>query len=257
MTTVNLHTVLRKYNESTVDQSEQLILKEAQNIIQNAERDDLDVLNKVGLGANIAKAVSIKNRMESEMKFKEVYDLKAIQKLAINYRLRFLPASLYRGTIDPILPTKIKDFAKDNNILLSTPNPHDEWMNRHRPSDKFYILAPSSSFELQKRPKDPIMFYKINDNKFAFVHKWGNDLSISRLVKYYPLRSFGHMATIVYIIQLTACYVVCNNILPSLFIALVSTVISFLIGTLINIFPDFEGGFIQFSNYNWNSKFSD
>jgi len=186
MKTINLHNTLRKYNEvKDLTKEEELILAEAKNIISNSEKTDIEILKTIGMANNIITASKIENEISQSNKFKEVYDISTIRKLAIDYRLRFLPSNLYIGTIDPLLPSKIKNFMSENNLISST----KYWEG----SNRFYILAPASSFKLEKRPKDPIIFYKINDRKYAFVHKWGNDFSIFRKFKMFFLRTGFHM----------------------------------------------------------------
>lgn len=183
--TVNLHEKLQKYNEVNHRKDEDLILQEANQLLNNSYKEDLAILNSIGLNKNLTKASEINKKRETENTFKEVYDISAIKKLAVNYGLRFLPSRQYTGTIDPILPTKIKEFISNHNIDMSLKKPTYSRID----TSEFYILAPRQSFELEERPKDPIIFYKINDEKYAFVHKWGNDLNASRYIANLPVRS--------------------------------------------------------------------
>ena len=149
---VNLHKVLVRYNENIPqDLQQELILKEANQILSESFKSDLRFLEKAGLSANLMEADSIKKERAILTKFDEIYDIEAIRKIAINYRLRFLPSEQYVGTIDPLLPTIIKNFCNKSDVI---PKPDD-----------FYILAPASSFNLKIRPKDPLMFYRVNESK--------------------------------------------------------------------------------------------
>ena len=93
----------------------------------------------------------------------------------MQYRLRFLKTEYYKGTISPAALREASKFTDTTGIKCDP--------------DNFYICAPASQFELQKRPVDPILFYKLGTNEFYAVAKWGNDLSIFRKLMVYPLRN--------------------------------------------------------------------
>lgn len=196
---MNLHTTLKAYNEvSPITKEQQLILNEAQSILDNSEQKDLSVLDKLGMNDNLKEYQKITSENEQAAKFEEIYDISVIRKMAINYGLRFLPADMYKGTIDPVLPSVLNRFCEKNNIsitLLEKSGDYD-WRTGERRSThskQFFILAPSTSFKLEPKPKDPIIFYKINKNKYALIHKWGNDLNNGRLLSNFALRSTTHI----------------------------------------------------------------
>lgn len=258
--TVNLHEKLIQYNEVKSNTQEDLILKEANQILENSQQEDLSILAKIGLGKNISEAQKINNKRSIESQFDEVYDIKAIEKLAINYRLRFLPSDLYSGTIDPLLATKVKEFINKHNVDTSVPRQRYSWVD----SSKFFILAPASSFALQERPKDPIMLYKINNEKYAFVHKWGNDFTWYRKLVSYPFRSAGACFISVAFLIVVCSYLLARSVSVSEdnFWAIfgISTLLGFpVIGLLHCAFMlswginnDFN---FDFSNDVWDSKF--
>lgn len=63
---------------------------------------------------------------------------------------------------------------------------------------EFHIAAPAESFQLQKRPIDPLLFCHLGDNQYYLVHKWGSDLSIWRASRRYFSRTFtwAHILTL-------------------------------------------------------------
>jgi hypothetical protein len=169
MKAIDLYKELQKHNEFVPfeqeyqEHQENLVIQEAEKILEDRSVRELDILKKLGMDSNLREYHQIVERKEKENKFEEVYDILAIKKLAFKFHLRFLKSDIYIGSIDPQLPAKILNFCKKNGLDY-----HDE-ETQHR----FYILAPKSSFKLQERPKDPIMMYKINEQKYSFVHKWG------------------------------------------------------------------------------------
>lgn len=183
---MNLHKTLKAYNEASVQPEQEMILAEALAIIKKSEQSELDVLSKLGMDKNLKKFEVIAKESQQASKFDEIYDISVIKKMAVHYGLRFLPSNLYVGTIDPELPSVLNRFISKNGIEIKAPE-------MHRASD-FYILAPASSFELQIAPKDPIMFYRINESKYAFIHKWGKDLSIWRKIRNWPVRNSGNFS---------------------------------------------------------------
>lgn len=231
---MNLHTTLKAYNEANVQHEQELIINEAKAIIQQSEKSDLDILTALGMDRNIIQFKKIEREIEQSTGFEEIYDISVIRKMAIHYKLRFLPSNIYTGTIDPLLPSILNSFILKHRIAVNEPSKNNK---------QFYILAPASSFELQAVPKDPIIFYKINANKYAFIHKWGNDLNRWRKVKSWISRSTGHACltfAIILSIPIFVLFLLTNN--PEALMGYV------LLGVAMMIIPEYE-----FSDTKWDS----
>ncbi len=238
MFTTNLHNTLREYNEARpIKKDEELLLQEVQNIINQNDQKDLNVLYRLGMAENLNKAKLIESVNEQTKPFDEVYDISVIKCLAINYRLRFLKSNSYKGNIDPYLPTAVNQFSEKYKLS----DYHSE----------FYILAPAKSFKLEKRPVDPIIFYKINDEKYAFVHKWGNDFSFLRNILNFPLRTRWHITAFVYAIfaSLFYKYVPIQHDWFFIFIMVIAAAAVTLITVTCPMYNT--------SNEVWNSKYKD
>lgn len=245
---MNLHETLKQYNEVNVLPGQELIIKEAKSILANSEQKDISILSKLGMDKNIKKFEKIEEEKRQANNFGEIYDISVIKKMAVHYGLRFLPAALYKGTIDPVLPSILNDFISNNNISIVEKEKRIRisWLEDENYNDTgFYILAPASSFELQERPKDPIMFYKINNNKYAFVHKWGDDLSNSRLVLNYFKRSKQNACMLFSLVIVVSCIV--SFILSHRFESFIA--LTFL---LFNIFVCIE---FTSNDEKWDSKY--
>lgn len=105
----------------------------------------------------------------------DVFTSEQIKTLAIKYRLRFLPSQLFCGDLDVEVAAKIKEFSKTATVSI----------DNYTLSRKFFILAPPSMFKLtekkyERTPRDPILFYQIDEDKYRKIHKWGSDFSIWR-----------------------------------------------------------------------------
>ncbi|MDC3337964.1 hypothetical protein OAW23_08840 [Flavobacteriales bacterium] len=127
---------------------------------------------------------------ETSLDSSRIYTLNEIKKIAINYRLRFLPSKYFIGEIPYPAIMEIKELNK-----LSGTNVR-----------KFRILAPARRFELEDENADPLLFTPLLNGKYYLIHQWGNDLAWYKKVLFFPLRSFKHMVcfalTIAFIVAL-------------------------------------------------------
>lgn len=134
-----------------------------------------DALERIGINHNLKVGEKIKNtlfkKLDETVRFnnEKVFHISQIEKICKKYDLRFLPSSIYKGVIDEHLPNKIATFEIAYNVICDKTNT--------------MIVAPKESFVLQERPLDPLLFFKINEEYYYLIHKWGNDLSITRAIK--------------------------------------------------------------------------
>jgi hypothetical protein len=127
--------------------------------------------------------------LENEYEGK-VYTIDQIEKLCVDYRLRFLQSRLYTGSYDVEVAAKIKDFAKSTN------SPIDDYTLGRR----FFMMAPQEMFSLRdvkyiskaelRRQADPAIFYQIDEKHYRLIHKWGADFTIFRLIEGFRWKSF-------------------------------------------------------------------
>lgn len=169
---VNLEKELMRQNARIALPKELLLIKEYDRLgpgVSNSE-----ILQRVGINRSAQEGQKIKyviDRMKHEasrFKPERVYHISQIEGLCKKYHLRFLPSNLFKGSVDIDLPSKISQFEVAYDVRCQQTNS--------------FVVAPASSFKLKERPKDPLFFYKINDQFYYLVHKWGNDLSVFRRV---------------------------------------------------------------------------
>jgi hypothetical protein len=116
----------------------------------------------------------------------KVYKRDQIKKLAVDYHLRFLPSRYFTGSFDVEVTSKIKEFAKVTNTSI------DDFTLNHQ----FYVLAPQEMFQLKdekyitKKQLDPAIFYKIDDQHYKLIHKWGSDFTVFRLLEGFRFKSW-------------------------------------------------------------------
>ena len=107
----------------------------------------------------------------------DVFNIKEIEKIAIKHRLRFLPSKYFKNKIPKEAIFKIKKIEKFHAASIK----------------QFYILAPSTAFDLEDCNKDPLLFIPLKNNNFLLVHKWGSDLSWFKKITALPFRSIETM----------------------------------------------------------------
>lgn len=169
MLTINLEKELIRQNKQLLAPEELLRLNEYD---KHAVLVENDALSRIGLNNTVKQGKIIKDRLYSNkqqtISFNQerVFHISQIEAICKRYRLRFLQTKHYKGTIDGELPNRITTFEIAYNVICTNQNT--------------MIVAPMESFELQEKPKDPLLFYKINDDYYYLIHKWGNDLSIKR-----------------------------------------------------------------------------
>lgn len=128
-----------------------------------------------------------------------IYTLNEIRKIAIQYRLRFLPSKYFIGEIPYDAIIEIKRLRELTGADIN----------------KFRILAPSRRFELEDENADPLLFAPLTNGKYYLIHQWGNDLAWYKKIVSYPMRSFGHMARTILVVALLITLITPNDLVVS------------------------------------------
>lgn len=174
---VNLEKELIRQNKKIATPESLLLLQEYDRL--GSEIAESEILSRLGINSAAKEGKQLRQTIDGRAtetkKFNQerVFHISQIQALCEKYHLRFLSTQLYRGSIDESLPAKISQFEIAYSVNCNKENS--------------FIVAPKKSFKLEQSPKDPILFYQINKEYFYLVHKWGNDLSLSR--RLFPLLS--------------------------------------------------------------------
>ena len=104
----------------------------------------------------------------------QIFHVKDIQKLCINYRLRFLDSKRFNGNFPPEALDAIKAFEKE----------------QEREITGFKMIAPAGMFKLTEKDKDPLLFVPMGGNYYYLIAQWGKDLHPLRKILVYPFRDF-------------------------------------------------------------------
>ncbi|PKA96577.1 hypothetical protein B0O79_0214 [Flavobacteriaceae bacterium MAR_2009_75] len=114
------------------------------------------------------------------LKTENIYHIDQIQKICIDYRLRFLNSSFFKGEIPAEAISKIRRLEKAHDTTI----------------DGLKILAPSKLFKLEDKD-DPLLFAPIGNDYFYLIHKWGNDLHPLRKLLMWPFKSVVNLTLVV------------------------------------------------------------
>jgi len=229
---VSLEKELKKKVQEKKKELEFDPIKEVKLLLSNDDAEDVKILRNLSNNSQFNRIERIQGshreleKIENEYQG-EIYTIQQIYELAIDYKLRFLSSQYFTGSYDIQVTAKIKDFARKSNIDLT------EYTLRNQ----FYILAPEKMFALTdekfvtKKQLDPLMFYKVDNDHYRLVHKWGNDFTILRYLTGFRWKSYWNY----HFFNTMLCLPIVATILTSIFgfNADVPLVIAFVFVTLL------------------------
>lgn len=107
----------------------------------------------------------------------KIFHISQIKTICIHYRLKFLSTSFFKGDYPAETISKINELENTHNIKI----------------EEFKIVAPSILFKL-KKADDPLLFAPLGNDLYYLIDKWGNDINLSRKIKYWAVRNFDNFA---------------------------------------------------------------
>lgn len=161
---------------------EEELLNETKRILANQLFSDKKILEHLG------KYIDSFALIDEECVDKEsVYTPAEIKKVAVNYRLKFLDSKHYKGEIPYEAILKIKQLNTQFGKELG----------------EFKILAPYQAYSKKETTEQALLFVKTNHENYFLLHQWGEELSSTRSLKYWPYRSFENLGISVILLTLT------------------------------------------------------
>lgn len=102
-----------------------------------------------------------------------------LEELCVTYRLRFLDANHFAGTIpyEAVAAMERLDAAAGQRL------------------NGYKIVAPAALFRLAYQDKDPMLLLELGGGYYYLVHKWGGEVNPLRRLMMYPLQSFKTLLT--------------------------------------------------------------
>ena len=168
----NLEVQLQKSRKKRI--ATENILQQVQEIFEKEAKKDDKILNEIYTGKG-----EINNLHLDLLESHRIFHLSDIEKLCIDYRLRFLDSSYFKADIPYETLSKIKALEKKQQIALKG----------------FKIVAPSKLFKLENAD-DPLLFVPMGNDYFYLVHKWGNDLHPLRRLIMWPFKYIENFAIV-------------------------------------------------------------
>ncbi|GBF21537.1 MULTISPECIES: hypothetical protein [Arenibacter] len=218
------------------DKSADKILDEVHRLL--AKEDEARKRIEVNLNS---KYTIISNDFDCDLlETAEIYHLRHIKKIAVDYRLRFLDSRYFKGEIPQEAISKIKNLEKEHKLELKG----------------FKILAPSKLFKLEDKD-DPILFAPIGNDHYYLIHKWGRDLHPLRKILMWPFKSLVNLISLVVGISYIITLLVPNGLFSKESSSFQFWVIFFFMFKCLTSIVIFYG-FALGKNFNpaiWNSKY--
>jgi len=144
----------------------------------------LDRLSKSPIQRNI-------NSFKISMVNKDaVFHISQIEKICINYRLRFLDTQFFKGDYPTEVVSKINKIEDEHNTVL----------------DGFKIIAPSKLFHL-KEADDPLLFAPMGNGYYYLIHKWGKDLHPLRKLKFWSVKNVENLGIVMFTLSFLLTFI--------------------------------------------------
>ena len=176
------------------------------------------------------------NKLESN----RIYHISDIQKLCVDYRLRFLDSRFFKGTIPEEAVSKIRQLENEHDTSLKN----------------FKIIAPAKLLKLENAD-DPLLFAPMGNDYFYLIHKWGNDLHPLRKVLMWPYKTLENLVVTVFFVSLlitaiTPIHLFSTEVTTQEYVLLFLFMFKW-VGGMVLFY-----GFAKGKNFNtaiWNSKY--
>lgn len=181
----NIHTkLLRERDKNTSDTD---ILEQVARIFEEDQLRETNILQTL---QGTAKD-SLNNFDIDLLERDNIFHIKQIEKICVNYRLRFLDTKYFKGKYPKEALSQIKFLENKHSTTLGG----------------FKIIAPSKMFVLEKAD-DPLLFAPMGNGYFYLIHKWGNDLHPLRKWLMWPYKSFENLIVGIILASLLATFLI-------------------------------------------------
>jgi len=156
------------------------VLAEVQKILSEDSQKEDEIAQQLGSKNNARENNFDFDLLETD----KIFHIDQIKEICIDYRLRFLNSSYFKGKIPQTAISKIKHLEAAHNTELKG----------------FKIMAPSKLFKLEDKD-DPLLFAPIGNDYYYLIHKWGNDLHPLRKMFAWPFKNIVNLGLLVLFIS--------------------------------------------------------
>ena len=140
------------------------------------KRSSISILQQVKNLTSQDRFITKNNFDLDQLETKNIFSLEEIKQVCIDYRLRFLDITYFKGTIPQTAKNKIAAMEDTHQTELGG----------------FKIMAPSIMFRLAKTD-DPLLFVPLGNDYFYLIHKWGKDLHPLRKLRMLPFQNIWNL----------------------------------------------------------------
>lgn len=217
-------------------QKENEILDQVREILQQEFQKDSRIQEELAAKSTVPENAFDFDQLESQ----RIYHIDQIRQICIDYRLRFLNSTYFKGEIPQTALSEIKELEKSHDIELKG----------------YKIMAPSRLFKLEDKD-DPLLFAPIGNGYYYLIHKWGNDLHPLRRLFAWPFKSVVNLAMVVVLVSYLMTLLVPDGLFTKSGSATEFWIIFFFMFKSIASVVIFYG-FALGKNFNpaiWNSKY--
>jgi hypothetical protein len=217
--------------------SEKQLLEEVQNIFEIHESEDKHILKQLKVEGD---ETDFNNLKFDFLETSNIFHLSDIERICIDYRLRFLNSSYFKAELPWEAISKIKNLEQIHETEIKG----------------FKIMAPAKLFKL-KNADDPLLFAPIGNEYYYLIHSWGRDLHPFRKVMMWPFKQLENFIILLLIVSL-----IFTALIPEGMFSYEQTTTEFLMVFLfmfkwiagVALFFGFKMG-KNFSEAIWRSKF--
>ena len=149
-----------------------VIMQEVYSILEKEEKKD-----DLARAAIHSSLNSRENRIHG-LDPSRLFDVEDIRRNCVRYRLRFLPAGRFKGSIPREAIYAVRQLEAKADATLGG----------------FMIMAPAKRFQLCDCDSDPLLFLPVENGKHYLVHQWGRELHPWRAALGWPVRGWMQLA---------------------------------------------------------------
>lgn len=161
--------------------SEEELMQQVAEIFERDNAKDDFILKKLSSGIETETNAFQFELLESS----KIYHLSDIERICIDYRLRFLNSSYFKAELPYEAISKIKRLEKLHDTKL----------------EGFKIMAPAKLFKLENAD-DPLLFAPIGNQYYYLIHSWGRDLHAFRKFTMWPFKNLENFIVLLLVISL-------------------------------------------------------
>ena len=159
----------------------------------SVRKKEEDVLKEV---FDILSAEETTNAFDfDKLDTRRIFHLNHIREICIDYRLRFLDISRFKGVIPQEAISQQRAIQQKHGTQL-----------KH-----LKIMAPSKLFKLDSAD-DPLMFAPMGNDYYYLIHKWGNDINPFRKAVVWPFKNIITMCISLLLVSLALTWLMPLNL---------------------------------------------